>query len=802
MIFLIPYISFLLLFFGGRFLGKTIGLYAALIYSVATIVCGLVYANEIILQGAVYKWNLGQWFSIGNLEINWQILLDPLSITFVLLISIITFLILVYSMDYMRHDPNQLKFFAYLSFFSGSMLCLVTAGNYMVMFLGWEAVGLSSYLLINFWSSRNQANKSALKAIILNRLGDCFFIAAMGCSYTVFYTLDIELIEVLVPELINKELILFNISLPIIEVLAFFFFIAAAAKSAQLFLHVWLPDAMEGPTPVSALLHSATMVTAGVFLILRSTVIFSNAPIVCTLIALLGFMTAIMASFIGLVQNDIKKIIAYSTCSQLGFMFASVGLQLYTFALFHLINHAFFKALLFLCAGSVIHATNEQDIRKLGQLKKYLPITYYTMLIASLSLIGFPFLSGFYSKDYLLTAIYSSYNNYSFAIFLLLALSCGLSAFYSFRLIILVFHNPLLFMQTKREASVLDKKYFKNLHGNLPKEGSPFMWIPLIILACFSIFSGYLLSGYFFWSSIFNFNTLPIQDNLLDFEWPQYVTISAMSWMDLTYKLLPTICSFIGLYIAFWWYIAILSVCYRILDYFRALLSNITYGNSELIIDYIAKFIQRLMLKNKLEILLKLVIGLTLITIMLYLILGTHGVIMLYLLITIKILMKIIGLTFLFGSDYIRTKLRRPKVHDDIGVYQMYSEGDVCLRTPYSKTIKVAHILKNLFSHKFFFDAIYQHYIVRSFSNFCLNNGFILLEKGIFEQVGPLGISRSLQKTGDNLKKIELVTLIFKSLGLLLLLCIVLCLLTIKGFTTILVIGILLILKDEKKTLK
>jgi proton-translocating NADH-quinone oxidoreductase chain L len=413
------------------------------------------------------------------------------------------------------------------------MSCLVLAGNYVVMFLGWEGVGLASYLLINFWSTRNQANQSALKAIIFNRFGDIFFIAALALMFFIFNSFDFEDIELLLPQFKQVNIILFSYSFSIIELLAFFLFLAAAAKSAQLFLHPWLPDAMEGPTPVSALLHSATMVTAGVFLILRSSLIFTSAPNVSFLVACIGLITANISSFTGILQYDIKRIIAFSTCSQLGFMVFAAGIGNYSFALFHLINHAFFKALLFLCAGSVIHATGEQDIRRMGALFKSLPITYTAMLLASLSLVGFPFLSGFYSKDFLLEATFANFDQFAYFIYFISAISTFISSFYSFRLIYLVFFGDVA-MSKRVLASV--------------SEGSIFLYLPLIILALFSVFSGFYLKDLMvLHSSFYFFYTSPLSDISFDFDFfndffkimPSFFSLLGILFVYLVYSVWP-----------------------------------------------------------------------------------------------------------------------------------------------------------------------------------------------------------------------------------------------------------------------
>jgi len=397
------------------------------------------------------------------------------------------------------------------------------------MFLGWEAVGLASYLLINFWTTRNLANQSAIKAIIFNRFGDAAFISALGIIYYLFNSFDLEDLELLVPQYGQSTFSLFSYSFPTIELIATFLFLAAAAKSAQLFLHPWLPDAMEGPTPVSALLHSATMVTAGVFLILRSSVIFSHAPYISILVACIGLITANISSLTGLLQYDIKRIIAFSTCSQLGFMMFSAGIGNYTFALFHLVNHAFFKALLFLCAGSIIHATGHQDIRRMGALFKALPITYIAMLLASLSLIGFPFLSGFYSKDFLLEATYNIFGMFSYVIYFVSTISTAISSFYSFRLIFFVFLGD--------QASSI--KTLKTI-----SESSYFLYIPLIILTICSIFSGFYLKDLMtLQTSLYNFNASPFSEIITD-----------QDFFNDLFKVFPSIFSLIGLGLVYVFY--------------------------------------------------------------------------------------------------------------------------------------------------------------------------------------------------------------------------------------------------------
>lgn len=524
MINFLPFFSFVLLNLVGRLLGRKY----CLIISISSLIISFLisfFFFFLILDGSIISIDLYDWINLGNFNVSFGFVLDSLSIIFCLLITFITSLILIYSVDYLNNDPHHVKFFSYLNFFAFSMLTMVMAKNYLVMFFGWEGVGLASYLLVNFWDTRNLANKSALKAVIFNRIGDVSFFAFLGFMFLGYGSFDFNVIFSLVNELnINLWGFQFN------ELISLLILIAAMAKSAQLFLHPWLPDAMEGPTPVSALLHSATMVTAGLFLILRSFSIINTAPHICVLISVIGLATSLISSFTGLYQYDIKRIIAFSTCSQLGFILFSIGLGNLKFGLFHLFNHAFFKALLFLCAGSVIHACGEQDIRKMGGLWQFLPLTYVCMIIASLSLAGFPFLSGFYSKDLILESSYSLSSSNAMAIAIISSLSSFLSSFYSFRLIYFVFFGE----------NHMVKKNVNSIH-----EGSIFLYIPLIVLCILSIVSGFLFKDIFILSGFFK-NTL-YSNVVLD-------KIADVEFIPNIIKYLPTISSLSGILVVVYIY--------------------------------------------------------------------------------------------------------------------------------------------------------------------------------------------------------------------------------------------------------
>ena len=463
----------------------------------------LFYSNKSIF------YTVGTWISnIGLLTINWEFQFDLLSVSMLVTVSLISLLVHIYSWSYMENDPFIIRFICLLSIFTFFMFVLVTSSNFVQLFFGWEGIGACSYFLIGFWYTRVQANKSALKAIIINKIGDICLLIAISLIAFVFQSLDFSVVFPLISIFSTKTFFFFNLEINIIEFICFWLLLAAVGKSAQIGLHIWLPDAMEGPTPVSALIHAATMVTAGIFLIIKCSFIFEYAPLNLILILFIGSVTAIFAASAGLLQNDIKKIIAYSTCSQLGYMFYSCGLSNYIGSLFHLINHAFFKALLFLSAGSIIHAvSNEQDIRKMGSLQYYLPVSYISFLIGSFSLMGLPFLSGFYSKDFILETSFFYNFNFSTFTYIVTTLTATLTILYSVRLLYLVF--------------IIKNNSFKIIYTSV-KESSWFLLIPLIILSFFSIFSGYFMKDFFIGSGANTFSNtiyyLPKNFNLLDIE--------------------------------------------------------------------------------------------------------------------------------------------------------------------------------------------------------------------------------------------------------------------------------------------
>jgi NADH-ubiquinone oxidoreductase chain 5 len=469
--------------FGHKLGGKGCCIVTIWCVYLATLFSEMVFLNTFFFN-KTYKLILGDWIVLDNTTIFWNFCFDNVTSSMLIVVTFISFFVHVYSSDYMGLDPHLPRFVSYLSLFTLFMLFLVTANNFLIMFIGWEGVGLCSFLLINFWYTRIQANKAAIKAILFNRVGDFFLLFAMFILYYIFNSLDYDIIFSESAFLTGHSLLLNETtSINCIDLICFSLFIGAVGKSAQLGLHTWLPDAMEGPTPVSALIHAATMVTAGVFLLIRGSFLFEHSPNILFFISIVGAITAVFAATTGLFQNDIKRIIAYSTCSQLGYMIFACGLSNYQVGFFHLSNHAFFKALLFLGAGSIIHAiADEQDIRKMGGFKNLLPFAYAITLIGSLALIGFPFLSGFYSKDVILENAYAHYNTAGVYIFWLGLFGAMCTAFYSTRLLLLVFLT-----KTKTYRIVL-----LNIH-----EGHFALFIPLFFLTVFSIFAGFMSMDFF-----------------------------------------------------------------------------------------------------------------------------------------------------------------------------------------------------------------------------------------------------------------------------------------------------------------
>ena len=479
----LPLIASIISGFFGKYIGDKVSeIITSLFISISAILSLILFYNVVVNH---YESNvvISTWISSGSLDVNWSIKVDALSSVMLVVVTLISSLVHIYSIGYMSDDPHKPRFMAYLSLFTFAMLTLVTSDNFLQLFFGWEGVGLCSYFLIGFWFKKDSANAAAIKAFVVNRVGDFAFALGIFLIFYLFGTLNYDEVFYQVPQIINKELLFLGIPLKAIDLICILLFIGAMGKSAQIFLHTWLPDAMEGPTPVSALIHAATMVTAGVFLVVRCSPIFEYSPLTLNIITIIGMTTVFFTATIALVQTDIKKIIAYSTCSQLGYMFIAAGVGAYNVAMFHLFTHAFFKALLFLGSGSVIHSfKGEQNINEMGAVYKKLPYTWILMIIGTLALTGFPFLSGFYSKDAIIEFAYLKGNTlgyYAAGIGIFTAL---LTSVYSWRLIFKTFHGTY---------------NNKKIKINEMHESPMIMLLPLIVLSIGAIFSGFLFKDLF-----------------------------------------------------------------------------------------------------------------------------------------------------------------------------------------------------------------------------------------------------------------------------------------------------------------
>ena len=460
--------------------------------------------------GEAVRVPLFTWFAVGGLKVDWALRIDALTAVMLVVVNTVSGLVHLYSFGYMADDSSRARFFSYLSLFTFAMLALVTADNLVQLYFGWEGVGLASYLLIGFWYQRPSANAAAIKAFVVNRVGDFGFGLGIFATYWMLDSVDFTTIFAQAPTLNGAEIPLFGFKCDAATVICLLLFTGAMGKSAQFLLHTWLPDAMEGPTPVSALIHAATMVTAGVFMVARLSPLFEIAPAAQEFVILVGATTAFFAATVGLVQNDIKRVIAYSTCSQLGYMFVAMGVGAYSVGMFHLFTHAFFKALLFLGSGAVIIAMHhEQDLRKMGGLRKGLPITYATMVIGTLSLTGFPITAGYYSKDAVIEAAYASHATLSGYGFWLLVISAGLTAFYSWRLIFMAFHGEAHFPAAAAHGHSAQPQAHgpgddhDTLEAHGPErvedlcEAPCLMLVPLVVLAVGAIVAGFAFAGAF-----------------------------------------------------------------------------------------------------------------------------------------------------------------------------------------------------------------------------------------------------------------------------------------------------------------
>ncbi|UIJ73620.1 NADH-quinone oxidoreductase subunit L [Aurantimonas sp. HBX-1] len=504
-------------------------------------------------EGETLRIPLLTWIQSGGLDVDWSLRIDRLTLVMLVVVNTVSALVHVYSIGYMHHDPHRPRFFAYLSLFTFAMLMLVTSNNLVQMFFGWEGVGLASYLLIGFWYKKPSANAAAMKAFVVNRVGDFGFVLGIFGVYVLFGSVSLDTIFAGAADLaaqmggegaeaataVGEPVLSFaGYALGMgaaLTTVCLLLFMGAMGKSAQIGLHTWLPDAMEGPTPVSALIHAATMVTAGVFLVARMSPLFELSHTALTVVTFVGATTAIFAATVGLVQNDIKRVIAYSTCSQLGYMFVALGVGAYSVAIFHLFTHAFFKALLFLGAGSVIHAvSDEQDMRRMGGLRKHIPKTYWMMVIGTLALTGFPFTAGYFSKDAIIEAAFVGHNSMAMYGWGMTVFAALLTSFYSWRLIFMTFHG-----KPRASADVMH-----HIH-----ESPPVMLVPLYVLAVGALFAGIVFADAFidggydaFWLSAL-------------FTGPENHVLHDMHEISFGIVILPTVLMAVGFALAWLFYI-------------------------------------------------------------------------------------------------------------------------------------------------------------------------------------------------------------------------------------------------------
>ncbi|MEM7426563.1 MAG: NADH-quinone oxidoreductase subunit L [Pseudomonadota bacterium] len=480
----LPLLGALIAGFGGRIIGsRASGVLTSSFLVLSAVLSWVAFYDVAIAQKNVETVEVLRWINSGSLEANWAFRIDTLTVVMLVVVNSVSSLVHIYSIGYMSHDPHRPRFFAYLSLFTFAMLMLVTSDNLLQMFFGWEGVGLASYLLIGFWYQKPSANAAAIKAFVVNRVGDFgFALGIFGCFW-VFGSIGLTEVFAKAPEAVGKTFTFLGMELDILTTICLLLFMGAMGKSAQFLLHTWLPDAMEGPTPVSALIHAATMVTAGVFMVARCSPLFEHSPTALAVVAFVGTITAFFAATVGLVQNDIKRVIAYSTCSQLGYMFAALGFGAYGVAIFHLFTHAFFKALLFLGSGSVIHAmSDEQDMRNMGGLRPHLKWTWILMAIGTIALTGFPGTAGYFSKDAIIEVAYASKGGLATFSFWTLLIAAFMTSFYSWRLMFMTFHG-----RPRASSEVMS-----HVH-----ESPMVMLVPLVILAVGALFAGWLFYPYF-----------------------------------------------------------------------------------------------------------------------------------------------------------------------------------------------------------------------------------------------------------------------------------------------------------------
>ncbi|WP_412049129.1 NADH-quinone oxidoreductase subunit L [Hoeflea sp. Naph1] len=549
----LPLIGALIAGLGGRAIGAKASEYVTTLFLiVAALLSWVAFFSVAVGDGETIRILVMRWIESGSFSVDWALRIDTLTAVMLVVVNTVSCLVHVYSIGYMHNDPHRPRFFAYLSFFTFAMLALVTSDNLLQMFFGWEGVGVASYLLIGFWYKKPSANAAAIKAFVVNRVGDFGFLLGIFGLFVLFGSASFETIFAAAADFLPAEgapagdavINLFGMELDkahAITGVCLLLFMGAMGKSAQFLLHTWLPDAMEGPTPVSALIHAATMVTAGVFLVARMSPIFELSPDALTVVVSIGAITAFFAATVGLVQNDIKRVIAYSTCSQLGYMFVALGIGAYGAAIFHLFTHAFFKALLFLGSGSVIHAvSDEQDMRRMGGLRKKIPVTYWMMIIGTLALtgVGVPGTmlgtAGFFSKDMIIESAYVAENPAAGMAFGLLVIAAMFTSFYSWRLIFMTFHG-----KPRASADVMHHAH----------ESPMVMLVPLFILAAGALFAGVLFQGYFFGHEYAEFWKGAL------FTLPDNTILDEFHHVPLWVKLSPFVAMLLGLVTAWFFYI-------------------------------------------------------------------------------------------------------------------------------------------------------------------------------------------------------------------------------------------------------
>ena len=554
----------------GRSIGAKASEYVTCTFMLVTLVLAWIAFFSVGLGDTqAFHVEVFRWITSGNLSVDWQLRVDTLTAVMLVVVTTVSTLVHIYSIGYMHHDPHRPRFFSYLSLFTFAMLMLVTSNNLLQLFFGWEGVGLASYLLIGFWYRRPSACAAAIKAFIVNRIGDFGFALGIFGVFVLFGSINLDTVFANAHDFLPKPgsadaaktvINLFGMHLDrqgAITAVCLLLFMGAMGKSAQFLLHTWLPDAMEGPTPVSALIHAATMVTAGVFMVARMSPLFELSSTALAVVTIIGSVTAFFAATVGLVQNDIKRVIAYSTCSQLGYMFAAMGIGAFGAGIFHLFTHAFFKALLFLCAGSVIHAmSDEQDMRRMGGLRTHIPMTYWTMIVGTLALTGFgiPFTpigtAGFISKDAIIEASFASHSPLNVFAFWMLVVAAAFTSFYSWRLIFMTFHG-----KPRASADVMH-----HVH-----ESPQVMLIPLYVLAAGALFAGMIFKTDFFGEGYHEFwkhaiFTLPSNTVVTDYE-------NIAQWASLS----PFIAMVLGFVVAWYFYIRSPETPRRLAEQHRAL---------------------------------------------------------------------------------------------------------------------------------------------------------------------------------------------------------------------------------------